>query len=110
LVAGHGILELSCIIVASAAGMKMGWAVVSPGTATRGAALRRQARDSVKIVLGTAPWLVVAGLIEGLVTPIGLSLPEVLALGVGVASVYWLLVLLLGRIREEHAASPAGTP
>ena len=73
LVAAHGVLELSCIVVAGAAGLRLGWALVEPGTGTRGDALRREARPALAIVLGTAPWLVVAGLVEGFVTPAGRS-------------------------------------
>ena len=29
----HGPLELTCIIVTAAAGMRMGWAIVDPGRA-----------------------------------------------------------------------------
>src|SRR5437764_10916789 len=60
LVTAHGLLELSCIVVASAAGIRMGWALVAPGTRTRIAALGVEAREALKIVIGTAPWLVLA--------------------------------------------------
>ena len=53
-----------------------------------------------------APWLVVAGLIEGFLTPTGLSLAGALAIGAAVAGVYWLLVLLLGRPTRAPAPSP----
>ena len=35
LVTGHGVLELSCIVVAGAAGLSFGWAIVEPGHGTR---------------------------------------------------------------------------
>ena len=44
LVTAHGVLELSCIVVASAAGLRMGWALVSPGHRRRGVALAAEAR------------------------------------------------------------------
>ncbi len=71
LVTAHGVLELSCVVVASAAGLRMGWALVSPGHRRRGVALAAEARVAVEIVLGTAPWLVLAGLVEGFITPAG---------------------------------------
>src|SRR5262249_41111791 len=61
LVTAHGVLELSCVVVASAAGLRMGWALVSPGHRRLGVALAAEARVAVEIVLGTAPWLVLAG-------------------------------------------------
>ena len=106
LVTAHGLLELSCIVVAAAAGMRMGWALIEPGRRTRAQALGAEARNSIKVVLGTAPWLVLAGLIEGFLTPAGLGLPAVLAIGITAASAFWLLVLVLGRATREPAPSP----
>jgi len=97
LVAAHGVLELSCIVVAGAAGLRLGWALVEPGTETRGNALRREARPALAIVLGTAPWLVVAGLVEGFVTPRAIGFSAAVTLGFAIAAVYWMLVIVLGR-------------
>ena len=55
LLVGHGVLELSCIAVTAAAGLRVGWSLVEPGSATRGEALRREAGRSIGIVLGTMP-------------------------------------------------------
>jgi hypothetical protein len=69
---------------------------------------------TVALVLGTAPWLIVAGLVEGFITPEGLGLPAVLAVGFGLAAIYWTLVLALGvgarDARAERGAWLAGTP
>jgi uncharacterized membrane protein SpoIIM required for sporulation len=67
LLVGHGVLELPCIAVTAAAGLRW-WSLVEPGSGTRGEALRREAGRSIGIVLGTMPWLVLAGLVEGFVT------------------------------------------
>ena len=49
LVAAHGVLELSCIVVAGAAGLRFGWALVEPGTPERAATrLRREARPGAR--------------------------------------------------------------
>jgi uncharacterized membrane protein SpoIIM required for sporulation len=106
LVAAHGVLELSCILVAGAAGLRFGWALVEPGTGTRGDALRREARPALALVLGTAPWLVVAGLVEGFVTPAGIGLTGALAVGFALATVYWGLVVFLGR-RSRAGLEPS---
>jgi uncharacterized membrane protein SpoIIM required for sporulation len=97
LVAPHGVLELSCIAVCAAAGMRMGWSIVVPGPLTRGAALAAEAPRAVLIVLCTMPFLVVAGLVEGFVTPHHLPLVPALAIGFGLAGPYWLAVARLGR-------------
>jgi len=64
LVTAHGVLELSCILVAGAAGLRLGWALVDPGRLTRTASAVLEARNAVQIALGTAPWLILAGIID----------------------------------------------
>ena len=106
LVAAHGVLELSCIVVAGAAGLRLGWALVEPGPGSRGDALRREARPALALVLGTAPWLVVAGLVEGYLTPTGMGMNAALAVGCALAAIYWALVVGLGR-RSRAAPAPS---
>lgn len=96
LVAAHGVLELSCIVVAGAAGLRLGWAMVDPGRLPRLTALRREARRAVLIALGTVPWLVLAGLVEGFLTPTGLGLTQALAIGIALGLVYWALLIWRG--------------
>ncbi len=105
LIVPHGLLELSCVAVGGAAGMRIGWALVEPGPLPRVEALRREALRSVAVVLATAPWLVLAGLIEGFVTPRHLPLAPALLIGVGLAAAYWSLALSVGR-----RAAPAEDP
>ena len=97
LVTAHGVLELSCIIVSGAAGLRLGWSIIDPGNrhAWRSAAPRSRA-PPIEIMLGTAPWLVVAGLVEGFLTPSGTGLPTVLAVGFSLGAIYWGLVLWRG--------------
>jgi hypothetical protein len=57
------------------------------------------------LVLGTAPWLVLAGLVEGFITPEGIGLTGVLVVGFGLAAIYWTLVVALGfRARDVRRA------
>ena len=107
-VTAHGIIELSCICVAAAAGPRMGYAIVAPGSRTRRDALTLEARASIAIVLGTIPWVVLAGLIEGFVTRAGFGLLPGLVLGVGVGALYWTLVFVRGRPDSQAAPTPAG--
>jgi uncharacterized membrane protein SpoIIM required for sporulation len=104
-VAPHGLIELSCIAVSGAAGLQLAWAVIDPGTLPRGASLRAAARPAVTLALGTAPWLVVAGLTEGFVTPRGLPLGAALAVGLFWFVVYWGLVAVRGHRRARALAS-----
>ncbi len=111
LVVAHGVLELSCIVVAGGAGLSLGSALISPGYRRRIDAVVTEGQDTVAIVIGTAPWLVVAGLVEGFVTPAGYGFALVLTVGVSLGAVYWALVWLLGsrNATSELAASLADT-
>lgn len=61
----HGVPELTSIFIAGGAGFILGRALWNPGRRTRLGALKLHAGRAVKLILGTAPVLVVAGLIEG---------------------------------------------
>jgi len=110
LVTAHGVLELSCVVVASAAGLRMGWALVNPGHRRRGVALAAEARVAVEVVLGTAPWLVLAGLVEGFLTPRGLGLATAVAIGVALGAAYWTLVVWRGRPARVATSAPEPSP
>ncbi|HEX8743633.1 MAG TPA: stage II sporulation protein M [Thermoleophilaceae bacterium] len=107
-VASHGVLELSCIVVAAAAGLRVGEAILRPGRRKRGDALVEEARGAVETVLGTAPWLVVAGVVEGFVSPRGIGWVAAVAIGLALGALFWALVLWRGRPDPHHAA--AGEP
>ena len=104
----HGVLELSCFAIAGLAGLRLGAALIDPGTLPRGEALRRQARGAVALVLATAPWLVLAGVTEGSITPSGLPVGPALAVGLGLGGLFWGLVLVRGRPPRRPAAVTAG--
>src|SRR5262249_55962465 len=101
LVTAHGVLELSCIVVGGAAGLRVGWAMVHPGYRRRGVALREEARAAVEMLLGTAACLVVAGLVEGFITPKDLGLGPVLAIGFTLGAIFWGLVMWRGAPASE---------
>src|SRR5437016_4656948 len=105
LVAPHGVLELSVIAVSGAAGFSVGWSLIDPGRRSRRAALGLGARRGAEIVLGTMPWFVLAGLVEGFVTPTSLPLAGAVAVGLLVAAPYWTLVFWRGRPEPQ----PSGT-
>ncbi len=101
LILPHGVLELSCIAVSAAAGFRIGWTLVEPGTLTRGQSLRREARPAMELVLGTMPWLVVAGLVEGFVSGSTGGLGGAIVVGGGLGAVFWGLVAWRGRAEAE---------
>ena len=63
-VSGHSSFELTAIVIASTAGMRLGLSVLAPGQRSRGNALRTSARDTLPLVYGAGGMLVIAALIE----------------------------------------------
>jgi uncharacterized membrane protein SpoIIM required for sporulation len=68
-VVGHGSLELPAIWISGGAGLLMAEALLFPGRYSRRVELRLQGRRSVQIIVGIIPILLVAGAIEGFVSP-----------------------------------------
>lgn len=64
----HGTLEISAIVIATAAGITMGHGPAFPGTYTRLQAFQQSARRGAKIMLGTTPLFIIAGFLEGFMT------------------------------------------
>ena len=65
----HGVIELSCIFIAGGAGLLIGSAMIMPGDLTRADALRTRGMEAVRLMIGVALLLVVAGTIEGFASP-----------------------------------------
>lgn len=68
-VVGHGVIELSVIMMTGGAGLMIGWAIIHPGLLRRADAVKAAASQSVLIVIGCVPLLVIAGMIEGFLSP-----------------------------------------
>jgi uncharacterized membrane protein SpoIIM required for sporulation len=107
LILPHGLLELTAVVVAGAAGLRLGWAVVAPGDRPRAQAVGEEARQSVVIALGLVVAFVAAGLIEGFVT--GRGVPTGLRVAIGVAA--WLAfvawVVVAGRAATARGVTGA---
>ncbi|MER7796909.1 stage II sporulation protein M [Microbacterium sp. NPDC096154] len=91
----HGLLEMTCIFVAGAAGLHTFWAWVAPGPRTRGAALAAEGRALAAVAIGLVFALALAGAVEGFVT--GQPWPWWLKIGIGALALgvllFWMLVL-----------------
>ncbi len=96
-VAGHGVIELSCIFIAGGAGLLIGTALVMPGNLTRGDALKSRGMEAVRLIVGCIPLLVVAGIIEGFISPAPINplIKFTIAITTGIALYSYLL--LAGR-------------
>ncbi len=65
----HGSLELPAIFFAGGAGFLLAKAILFPGKYRRGDALKFYGSQAVQLVFGIVPMLVIAGIIEGFLSP-----------------------------------------
>jgi uncharacterized membrane protein SpoIIM required for sporulation/uncharacterized RDD family membrane protein YckC len=95
-VAPHGVLELTAITFSGAAGLLIASALVLPGAMTRRQALVVRGRRAIRLVAATVLLLMVAGSIEGLLSPIPTwSLAK--KLSVSAATAVLLAIYVYGR-------------
>lgn len=64
----HGTLEISAIILSGTAGMIMGSKILFPGTLSRVDALKKGAKDGLKVMVSVVPILLCAAFLEGFIT------------------------------------------
>ncbi|HEX2285819.1 MAG TPA: stage II sporulation protein M [Mycobacterium sp.] len=93
----HGLIELSAVFLAAAVGMRLGWSAVSPGNRPRGQVLAEQGRAVIAVGIGLVVVLLVAGLIEALVTPSPLPTFARIAIGVAAEIAFLAYVFHFGR-------------
>ncbi|MEO6168559.1 MAG: stage II sporulation protein M [Chitinophagales bacterium] len=86
----HGTLEICCIIIAGAAGLVLGKGLVFPGTYSRLQSLQLSARRSLKIMMGIAPIIVTAAIIESFFTRFT-DAPDPVRLCVILVSIFFIL-------------------
>ncbi len=103
----HGVIELTAICIAGGAGLLLGSALLVPGRMTRGAALRTRAKDAVALLGGVVFLLLVAGLIEGFISPS--RLPDSVKLTVGALTALGLFPWLLLSEPRSHSYSRHGS-
>ncbi|GIT81052.1 membrane protein [Leifsonia sp. LS1] len=93
----HGLLELTSVFVAAAAGLRIFWAWIAPGARTRAQALAEDGRALFTVAVGCAISLFVSGLIEGFVTPSDLPVWAKIAIGALALAAFLFYMLFVGR-------------
>jgi len=106
-VAPHGVIELPAIFIAGGGGLLLAKGLLFPGTLPRGASLVREAGRSVRLVLGIIPMLIVAGTIEGFVSPS--DLPVGLKFGLALGMSCLLLLYVSRKMPGKTAQSQPAT-
>ncbi|HKZ53997.1 MAG TPA: stage II sporulation protein M [Anaerolineales bacterium] len=109
-VIAHGVLELSVVFIAGGCGLMLGWAVLHPGMQRRREALAAAARKAIYLLLGCVPLLVLAGVIEGFLSPAeGIPSPVKWVTGIGIGVLLQAYLLLAGRPKSsKRRPSTAG--
>lgn len=92
-IAAHGVIELSVIFIAGGCGLQLGWAIVHPGLSRRIDACLAAGRSAMTLILGAVPLLVIAGTLEGFLSPS--PAPALLKLGVGLLTGVLLYTYLM---------------
>ncbi len=93
-VSPHGYIELTTIFIAGGAGMKLGYSLIAPSRYTRKRALINAARTAIQMLGGCVVLLIVAGTIEGFVSPSKLS--NAVKIGFGAITGVVLFTYLFG--------------
>lgn len=93
----HGLLELTCIFVAGAAGLQIFWAWVAPGTRSRADALAAAGRSLATVAIGLVLALGLSGLVEGFITR--QPWPPIIKIGIGALAlgIFLFYMLFVGR-------------
>jgi uncharacterized membrane protein SpoIIM required for sporulation len=106
-VVGHGSLEIPAIFIAGAAGLRLATGLLFPGRLSRRESFRIAGTEAVKLELGTVPLLIVAGIIEGFISPLAISPVLKFALG---GALFAVLLTWISLGRRSTAGSSASLP
>jgi uncharacterized membrane protein SpoIIM required for sporulation/uncharacterized RDD family membrane protein YckC len=103
----HGVIELTAICIAGGAGLWLGSAILFPGRRTRREVLVTRGREAVSLIGGTAIMLLIAGLIEGFISPSDLPREIKLLFAVLFALAMVSYFAFAGHGREDVEAAAA---
>jgi uncharacterized membrane protein SpoIIM required for sporulation len=102
---GHGVIELSCIFIAGGAGLLIGTALLVPGDLSRADALKSRGKEAIRLMMGVAVLLVIAGIIEGFVSPAPIRPTIKFSIAAITGLALYSYLLLAGRDTATNKAS-----
>jgi len=103
----HGVIELTAVFIAGAAGLMIGYALLFPGKLYRGEAVKLAGRQAVKLLMGCALLLLGAGVIEAFLSPVP-EIPHEVKFAFALVGFLCLYAYLLGA--GHGAPAPSGAP
>jgi uncharacterized membrane protein SpoIIM required for sporulation len=104
-IAPHGVIELTAIQIAGAAGLLLAQGIIAPGRLRRIDALKANARRAGVLMIGVAGMLCIAGTIEGFVSPQRTS--EAFRFGFGAMTAVLLIAYFAFCGREKSSPTAA---
>jgi uncharacterized membrane protein SpoIIM required for sporulation len=93
----HGVIELSCIFISAGAGMLIGYSMINPKDLTRIQALKKNGLEATRLAFGCACLLVIAGTIEGFISPSDIPAAAKIAVGIMTGIAMYSYLLFVGR-------------
>jgi uncharacterized membrane protein SpoIIM required for sporulation len=98
----HGSCELTAIFIDGGAGFLIGWSLIHPGNLSRRDALLVNTKEACKMLIGTVPLYIIAGIIEGNVSHSSIPQPVKFALAAALFSMI-LFYVYGGWSKRENA-------
>jgi uncharacterized membrane protein SpoIIM required for sporulation len=102
--AGHGVIELTAIFIGGGAGLLLARALLMPGDLKRGDALVTNGLLGIKLIMGCVPMLLIAGIIEGFISPS--HIPSVFKFAISAVSAIALVAYFM-KPDLRHTGGPA---
>lgn len=102
----HGTIELTAIVVAGAAGFRMGHSILFPKTYSRMDSFKQGAKDGLKVVMALIPFFIIAGFIESFITRYG-NMPlifKLLIIALSVALIVFYFFIYPNKFRKPHGS------
>jgi uncharacterized membrane protein SpoIIM required for sporulation len=103
LILPHGVPELFCIFICGTAGLLIAKSMLFPGLLSRRRSFAAGGKSALRLLVGTIPLFILAGLTEGYFTPLPINpLWKYLA-----AAVWFIVLLLYVAVRKKNGKSDA---
>ena len=107
-VAPHGVLELPAIFIAGGAGLRIAQGMLFPGLLSRQDSLAKAGGEAVRLLMGIVPILIVAGSIEGFISPSSLPWQWKFTLAGAVAVIFFSYLFFCARGGDSQIQGNSG--